>query len=272
MTDEGGARPSSRPRPREAGAPPPPREPNRLVVIGAALVVAVAVLGLFSGQRSTERAVLRHVLSGTSADTVVPAGRMPRYSEMGDARRGPNAHMYDGAFALLARGFPGLAEPVVQTAEDRSRILENRATRRAYDGAPPTIPHAVDQRGAPSCLACHEQGARIAGKVAPPMSHERHDSCTQCHVPSADSRGFGASSPPPASVFAGLEAAGEGYRAWPGAPPTIPHSIRMRGECQSCHGVTGPLGIRTPHPDRQSCTQCHVPSAALDQRGAQPSR
>jgi cytochrome c-type protein NapB len=34
----------------------------------------------------------------------------------------------------------------------------------------------------------------------------------------------------------------------------------------SCHGPNGLFGLRTPHPDRQSCFQCHVPEAGLDQR------
>ncbi|MBK6532709.1 MAG: hypothetical protein IPF99_24875 [Deltaproteobacteria bacterium] len=39
----------------------------------------------------------------------------------------------------------------------------------------------------------------------------------------------------------------------------------MRGRCESCHGVLS-QGIRSTHPWRESCTQCHAPSAALDQR------
>jgi cytochrome c-type protein NapB len=40
----------------------------------------------------------------------------------------------------------------------------------------------------------------------------------------------------------------------------------MRDDCMSCHGPQGLFGLRTPHPDRQSCLQCHVPNAELDQR------
>lgn len=56
---------------------------------------------------------------------------------------------------------------------------------RAYPGAPPTIPHAIGEQDAPSCLACHEHGAIAAGKLAPRMSHPRFESCTQCHATSA---------------------------------------------------------------------------------------
>jgi len=39
----------------------------------------------------------------------------------------------------------------------------------------------------------------------------------------------------------------------------------MREDCMSCHGPQGLFGLRTPHPDRPSCLQCHVPNAELDQ-------
>jgi cytochrome c-type protein NapB len=56
-----------------------------------------------------------------------------------------------------------------------------------------------------------------------------------------------------------------GVRAYTGAPPEIPHSTWMRETCLACHGGTGAEGLRTRHPQRQSCTQCHAPSAGLNQ-------
>jgi cytochrome c-type protein NapB len=191
---------------------------------------------------------------------------MPAYSEIGDRRRGPNADMYVGAVEELAADKPGLYDPVVQSPAEREAVIVARAGRRAYDGAPPTIPHEVKQREFPDCLACHGQGAKIAGKRAPRMSHTRYDNCTQCHVPSAAPAPL-PSARPIENEFAGLASPGPGTRAWPGAPPTIPHSTHMRSECSSCHGVGGVNGIRSTHPSRQSCTQCHAPNALLDQRG-----
>ena len=49
-------------------------------------------------------------------------------------------------------------------------------------------------------------------------------------------------------------------RMYDGAPPQIPHSIAgLEGACLGCHleGVQG--ATLTPHPDRPSCQQCHVP-------------
>jgi hypothetical protein len=44
------------------------------------------------------------------------------------------------------------------------------------------------------------------------------------------------------------------------APPTIPHKMLMRENCLACH--SGPAAreeIRTSHPERERCRQCHVP-------------
>jgi cytochrome c-type protein NapB len=52
-----------------------------------------------------------------------------------------------------------------------------------------------------------------------------------------------------------------GSRAHPGAPPVIPHKVFMRENCLSCHsGPGGREEIRTTHPERTRCMQCHVGS------------
>jgi cytochrome c-type protein NapB len=59
----------------------------------------------------------------------------------------------------------------------------------------------------------------------------------------------------------------------PGAPPPIPHSPDMRGNCVACHAGPGAVAeIRTPHPERANCRQCHVPtedSGTFDRGGVQ---
>jgi cytochrome c-type protein NapB len=128
------------------------------------------------------------------------------------------------------------------------------------------VPHAIDQIGVPACLACHDRGMQVGALIARPMSHEPRASCVQCHVVSEDPRPGVITPPPPVNTFVGLAAPNGGERAWDGAPPTIPHATRMRERCDSCHGVLGVVGMRSTHPWRASCTQCHAPSAALDQR------
>ncbi|MFO0570407.1 MAG: nitrate reductase cytochrome c-type subunit [Polyangiaceae bacterium] len=233
----------------------------RLWHVGAAGVVAVALVGYATATRNPPTA------SRVAPDDAArEADKMPSYAEIGEERRGPNAELYTTAFPLLESGKPGAFEPVVQSAEEHQAVVTARAARRAYDGAPPTVPHDVVQKGFPDCLSCHERGAKVAGKRAPRMSHARYDNCTQCHVPSRAPAPLPPADPPVENAFVGAPSPGAGVRAWPGAPPTIPHSTLMRSECASCHGTGGLNGIRSTHPYRESCTQCHVSRAELDQR------
>lgn len=148
---------------------------------------------------------------------------------------------------------------------DKQVSSQLRSSRRAYNGAPPIIPHGVQDTNDAACYACHAQGMQIGGRRASAMSHAYLANCTQCHAPPA---------PPPfadvdnevATNFVGLPAPLRGQRAFPGAPPSIPHSQWMRENCLACHG--GPYGwpgMESTHPWRSNCTQCHAPSATLDQ-------
>ncbi len=134
-----------------------------------------------------------------------------------------------------------------------------RAERRAYDGAPPTIPH--DDFGM-SCGACHNsRGMPVDGVgYAPASPHDGTSQagsmvrCRQCHVFAATDRLF------VASDYVGLrQDLRFGGRATPGAPPTIPHRTQMRENCVACHdGPAAREEVRTSHPERERCRQCHV--------------
>ncbi len=64
-------------------------------------------------------------------------------------------------------------------------------------------------------------------------------------------------------------------RQYPGSPPRIPHTVKPSFDdnaptCISCHGLGGfspehgkfiPV---TPHPDNESCRQCHVPQTTKE--------
>lgn len=64
-----------------------------------------------------------------------------------------------------------------------------------------------------------------------------------------------------------------GLRAYPGAPPRIPHGLTpaetLRGGCKTCHergGYSQRFGAYvpvTPHPEMGQCLQCHVGDARL---------
>ncbi|WP_375766490.1 nitrate reductase cytochrome c-type subunit [Archangium gephyra] len=234
----------------------------RWLHVGAAVAVALAATGYFAGLRAPEMPE-RPVASDPHAQR---AERAPGYSELREQRRGANAHMYEGAIgALSEEPFPVKPLPVA-TSEQRAQAVAQRQGHRAYDGAPPTIPHEIDQREVPGCLACHGEGMKLGNRVAPKISHPPYQSCTQCHVVGDSPRPLAQYKDGPGNRFVGLASAGKGERAWPGAPPTMPHPTLMRDDCTSCHGPRALPGLRTSHPERLNCQQCHGSSARLDQR------
>lgn len=191
-----------------------------------------------------------------------------RYSEQNRLKDGPNAD-WENHIAKLVQPFIDYTTLTNVTEAERALALNERSSRRAYDGAPPVVPHPVAQDSAASCLACHGPGLVVKDKIASRISHPPYTSCTQCHAPAAGTRIPATEQallqPIAENEFAGLNAPLKGTRAWPQAPPTVPHSTLMRSDCLSCHGPQGLFGLRTPHPDRRSCTQCHVPTAEMDQ-------
>jgi cytochrome c-type protein NapB len=175
--------------------------------------------------------------------------------------------------------------------EQKTFALAMRDQNRAFNGAPPTVPHPIDQMSAVACVACHQHGMKSESLRIPRMSHQFLANCTQCHVEknptlaawssrsreTSESRSRSRETSDetqqlPDSTglfrknsFVGLPAPTGGSRAYPGAPPTIPHSTWMRVDCMSCHGPAGLHGIRSTHPWRTNCQQCHAPSSELDQ-------
>ncbi|MCA9192263.1 MAG: hypothetical protein KDB03_10885 [Planctomycetales bacterium] len=152
---------------------------------------------------------------------------------------------------------------------DKLKSLAARSLRRAYNGAPPIIPHVVERTNDEACFTCHGDGAIVGNRVANPMPHGRLSHCIQCHA-----------SPPPSifseptevidNAFVGLPAPVSGPRAYGGAPPVIPHATWMRDRCLSCHGGTGWPGLEVTHRWRENCLQCHATSATLEQLAFSP--
>lgn len=176
---------------------------------------------------------------------------------------GPNRN-WKSSLASLQQPSIDLFRPPVRSEELRHAALAQRAKRRAFDGAPPVVPHPIDQAGTASCLVCHGEGLLIGkGIWAPKMSHASLANCTQCHV--EQTAVSLEAMPQPENQFQPFRSNRGGSRAWPGAPPTMPHAVFMRENCLSCHGPTGADPIRTSHPYRASCLQCHASSAVLDQ-------
>jgi len=240
---------------------PSHRRRNYVIAAGVSVVVFLMVFSVMRQPRAPRTSVVADV--DTTGIDVAPTN-----AQLAAGRRSYNRVRQAGALAALSAGLPSVTTPQPHDEAAWQSERQRRQATRAYDGAPPVIPHPIDQRGYPSCLTCHERGAKIGTHVAPVMSHAPLASCTQCHaavtstVPTTAGLTHTVSTE---SLFVGKEPAGKGTRAWRGAPPTIPHSTWMRERCASCHGVLS-AGLHTSHAERQSCTQCHAPSASLDQR------
>ncbi len=231
---------------------------TRVAAVILAIVLGVSLVGFAVGIRpAAGPAGTPEARAAAAADNEVVASRP--YRSLREVGRFGAGERVTSDLTRLRGKIPGLTDKVQRSEEATSAALAARGKTRAYDGAPPTIPHPIDHSSTgAACLSCHATGVQIEGKTAPVMSHQLLASCTQCHVSTApDLRGGVVAV---ANSFVGIGSSGPGKRAWPGAPPRVPHDINMRGECSSCHGVTGKPGLRTTHPERGNCTQCHVAS------------
>ena len=251
------------------------------------MVLVTAVSGYFMGLIQLDRLHGESKVEATRVDEVaVPGGGrvvvpvpdsagihpIVEYAKLGVSGPRPNGAWRSSMTTLTSRkdggggGSGTVAAGPVSDAE-RRKAIERRAERRAFDGAPPVVPHPVDAISSANCRICHLTGLVIREVTAPRMSHPEMGNCTQCHVPQqglaipAEEVG---ETPRFVNDFVGRVSAGRGTRAWPGAPPTVPHSFWMRQDCVSCHGPTGLPGLRTSHAERQLCTQCHVPEGGFD--------
>jgi cytochrome c-type protein NapB len=244
-------------------------------IFGAILVTA-SVSGYFMGLRQTGSQIsLTRTISLATPDperrAIMESNTIPLavgYSQQDWLRDGPNA-AWSNHLAKVAQPAWDPAALTNVTEAERAQAISERAARRAFDGAPPVVPHPIPQDSSFACLACHGRGLVIKDRIASKMSHPPHASCTQCHVLAGGLdlpvRAAALREPLAANEFMALTTPTRGIRAWPQAPPTVPHSTHMRDDCMSCHGPRGLFGLRTPHPDRQSCLQCHAPNAELDQ-------
>jgi len=251
------------------------REHGKLVGVLVFILGIVSLSGFFMGMRQTDKevGVYRQPtdIAEYHSDQYPPA---PKYSDIQDSGMLANADWNFDLSSLRERGkMPETAEPL--DADELATILKERAERRAFDGAPPTIPHEIPQHSSASCMTCHgaDSTVQVGGVIPSQISHPYFSNCTQCHVPADGLRQFTEDERSRLVVendFSGLLMMGEGTRAFVGAPPTIPHPLWMRQNCMSCHGPGRQHAIRTSHPTRGNCLQCHAPNGALDNRERLP--
>jgi cytochrome c-type protein NapB len=139
-----------------------------------------------------------------------------------------------------------------------------RAARRAYDGAPPVIPH---QPLSGACTDCHTSAGRnLPGLGMAPANPHLHTEglsassrCQQCHVFRKSDDLF------VETTFRGLaQWPRRGERLYAHAPPVIGHHVFLREDCNACHsGQAARREIVCSHPERARCLQCHAPNTGL---------
>lgn len=138
--------------------------------------------------------------------------------------------------------------------------LDSYYKNRAYYGAPPFIPHDIEDElsmGGDDCLKCHANGGYVNkwDAFAPVVPHPEKVNCRQCHATVNTE-----------NLFKNTEWEKDKRKpvtihntALMGSPPVIPHSLEMRENCLSCHsGPSAPAEIRVTHPERVNCRQCHA--------------
>ena len=201
--------------------------------------------------------------------------------------------------ALVFRTRAGMMAIAFTTRREREahpRTLETMRYLRTYPGAPPRIPHELtpDEFRTGACNPCHEQGgySRRFSAYVPVTPHAANGPCLQCHVGDDPVMAVSLVSPDPNRRCHQCHGGGGSARAeanallvwrttaWPklarktpdSTPPPIPHDLQNRGNCLACHAGPGAVAeIRTTHPERADCRQCHVvpdPAARVFTRGA----
>ena len=160
------------------------------------------------------------------------------------------------AFAILL----GLGGLIVATAGGVR--AEERSSNRAFYTAPPAVPHELENLGNEDCQTCHEEVLDLGDGVSIPTPHPQFSNCLQCHV----------GVEPPAfldkvavqSDWVGVDEPERIERRNESAPPVLPHRLFLREKCLSCHHPEHPrIELRTSHPERSNCLQCHV---AIEER------
>ena len=243
----------------------------RLFLVASA-VVAVAALTVAVRRAAAHRAVAAAAADGTPTPLLSPPDE-PIAAEAGVFRT--------SAAVLAIAPTPGPRRSA------HPRTLATYRNLRAYPGAPPRVPHGLtpSEFRTGGCKTCHERGGwsqRFEAYV-PVTPHPEMGACLQCHVGNARLMAIPLPNVDPSTRCRQCHTApGGGARwvdstlnwktmAWPevtrigrdSAPPPIPHALEMRTNCLACHSAPSAVEeIRTSHPERANCRQCHLAADA----------
>jgi nitrate reductase (cytochrome), electron transfer subunit len=235
-----------------------------ILVIGSALTAIAAVIVAF------ERAPERRPPEPEPTAVAMPAA--PAESIAAEAQ------VFRTRAGMMAIAFAARRE-----RQAHPRTLKTMRYLRAYPGAPPRIPHELtpDEFRTGACQTCHERGgySRRFAAYVPVTPHAGNGACLQCHVGADQLMAVSLVSQDPNRRCHQCHGAGGRARAhtynsvhwrttpWPQlspttpdrTPPPIPHDLQSRGNCLACHaGPAAVAEIRTTHPERADCRQCHV--------------
>lgn len=248
------------------------RQHRKTLAVVFLMIATLAVSGFFMGIQQTKQQVTRDQILAEEIPMAATADipNAPKYTEITTADWLANRD-WEFTLADLPRAAAAAPDATPASAAEISAAIERRRSLRAYDGAPPVVPHAIDPLRSTACMTCHGEDGNlvISGKRPPEISHPWITNCTSCHVPADGLRQFTATEEARLFIendFLGKESAGKGARAYPTAPPTMPHPVWMRQNCMACHGPGRDQAIRTSHPERHNCLQCHAPDATFDNR------
>ena len=102
------------------------------------------------------------------------------------------------------------------------------------------------------CLQCHVGEDAVMGTAS--AGADPNFRCPMCHGATGGRPHPEASATWPTTVWPALT------RTLPGRlPPPIPHDLELRENCLACHGGPAAVAaIRTTHPERANCRQCHA--------------
>jgi cytochrome c-type protein NapB len=255
----------------------PTSEVGLRVFLIASVVVAMAALIVAAGRVAENR--------NTAAENF-PAAML----QLSDERIPAEADVFRTHAGVLA------IDPASDSRRSaHPRTLATYRSLRAYPGAPPRIPHGLtpDEFHTGGCNTCHERGgfSQRFGAYVPITPHPEMGACLQCHVGDGELMAISLPTTDPSARCRQCHTPGAGRwteatldwktLAWPqlardgpgGEPPPIPHALDSRGNCVACHG--GPAGveeIRTAHPERANCRQCHVTGNASTDVFVRPAR
>lgn len=259
----------------EASGPGGPPLRHRVALIVAA-AVSLAGAGL-----AVQRASTRRATDEARAPEAVPAV--------------PGAPIAHEAEVFRTRPGAQAVEPDARRRDEaHPRTIATYRALRSYPGAPPRIPHGVTEVEfrTTRCNTCHERGgySQRFGAYAPVNPHPERAMCLQCHAPAYELVGVpfprtGANDPC-RQCHAGVPAKfSESAIAWRAAPwpalairalagaPVIPHDLDGRGNCLACHMGPGAVAeLRTSHPERADCRQCHVTAGDASLVFSRPAR